>query len=147
MGAAQQFGQAVVALRAEDEIDPLGAADDLVPLGLGDAAGDADLEVLAAQQRPLLAHLAQAAQFGKDLLGGLFADMAGVEHDEVGVFEHLGLLIALGGQRIRHTIGIVDVHLAAIGLDEDALWFWCSRHISRVAGDGAKVLAPYRSSS
>ena len=47
LGAGQQIRQAMIALRPEDQIDGLGTARDLLALGLGDAAGDADLEVPA----------------------------------------------------------------------------------------------------
>ena len=37
---AQELGQAMIALRADDDIDRRLAAQDFRPLGLGDAAGD-----------------------------------------------------------------------------------------------------------
>jgi hypothetical protein len=40
--AGEHGGQAVVGLRADDEIDHRRAGDHLGALGLGDAAGDAD---------------------------------------------------------------------------------------------------------
>ena len=108
----------MIALRPEHQIDRRHPPDDLLALGLRHAAGDADDEVLA-QRAALVAHLAQAAELGKHLLRGLFADVAGVEHDEVGVADIVRRLIAVRRQRVRHTIGIVDVHLAAVGLDEE----------------------------
>ncbi len=45
---AMQIGQAVIGLRAEHQVHGFGAAGDLLALGLGDAAGDADDEVAAA---------------------------------------------------------------------------------------------------
>ena len=110
--ARQQVGQAMVALRADHEIDRRRAADDLLALGLRDAARDRDHE-LAAVVRGRLLHHADAAELGIDLLGGLLADMAGVEDDEVGVVRRRGLGIAFGCERVRHTMRIVDVHLAA----------------------------------
>ena len=62
---------------------------------------------------------ADAAELGIDLLGRLLADVAGVEDDEVGVVGRRGLGIALGRERVRHTMRIVDVHLAAERLDMD----------------------------
>ena len=60
------------------------AADDLCAFGLGDAAGDGDHP--AAVQRPRAPlQLAQAAEFGIDLLGRLLADVAGVQNDEIGL--------------------------------------------------------------
>src|SRR3546814_9260564 len=52
------------------------------------------------------------------LFGGLLADMAGIEDDHVGVIGHVGLGVSQRGQNVRHAGGIVDVHLAAVGLDK-----------------------------
>ena len=38
-----------------------------------------------------------------------------------GVVRRGGLDVAFGRERVRHTMGIVDVHLAAVGLDEELL--------------------------
>ena len=73
----------------------------------------------AAVARGGLLERAHAAELGIDLLGRLLADVAGVEDDEVGVLGRRGLGIALGRQRVRHTMRIVDVHLAAERLDID----------------------------
>ena len=116
--ARQQVGQAVVALRADHEVDRRRAADDLLALGLRDAAGDRDHQLAAVARRRLLQH-ADAAELGIDLLGRLLADVAGVEDDEVGVVRRRGLGKAFGRKRVRHTMGIVDVHLAAERLDMD----------------------------
>ena len=43
--AREQFGQAVIALRADHEVDRRRAADDLLALGLRDAARDRDHEL------------------------------------------------------------------------------------------------------
>ena len=45
--------------------------------------------------------------------------MAGVEDDEVRLLHGLGFAVALGRQHVRHALGVIDVHLAAIGFDED----------------------------
>ena len=116
LGALQHVRQAVVALRPDHEIDRALTADDLGALGLRDAAGDGDFHVASLQRGFLLEH-AHAAELGIDLLGRLLADVAGVEDDQVGVVRRGGLDEALGGQRVRHTMRIVDVHLAAVGLD------------------------------
>jgi hypothetical protein len=89
------------------------AADDF---GLRDAARDRDGHV-AAGARGFTLEDAQAAELGIDLLGGLLADVAGVEDDEIGVLGRCGLDVPLAAQKVRHTIGIVDVHLAAVGFD------------------------------
>ena len=55
-------------------------------LRLRHAAGDADHR-LAARGGPLGLELAHAAKLGIDLLGGLLADVAGVEQHQVGVLD------------------------------------------------------------
>jgi hypothetical protein len=122
LGARQKIGQAVIILRTDNEIDAAGALHDFRAFGLGDAARDRDHDIALAGSFALGAHFAQPAEFGIDLVGRLLADMAGVENDEVGVFRRRGLDIAFGRQRVRHALGVVDVHLTAIGPDEELLW-------------------------
>ena len=108
----------MIILRTDDEIYAVGAADNLLALGLRDTAGDRDQHLAAVRLRRVL-QLAHAADFRIELVDRLLTDVAGVENDEVGVGRARGLDIALGRQRVRHTIGIVDVHLAAEGFDVD----------------------------
>ena len=81
---------------------PRAAADDLLALGLRDAAGDRDDDAAAFGGGRFL-QAAHAAEFGIDLLGRLLADVAGIEDDEVGVVGGRGLDIALRRQSVRHT--------------------------------------------
>ncbi|PKQ03013.1 MAG: hypothetical protein CVT73_16620, partial [Alphaproteobacteria bacterium HGW-Alphaproteobacteria-12] len=114
------FGQAVIGLGAEHKIDRWCAAAYFLPLGLCDAACDADGEALAA---PVLLGLqiAQPAKLGIDLLGRFLADMAGVQDDDIGIFRRVDFAIASGRHDIDHAGRIIDVHLAAIRLHEDFL--------------------------
>ena len=119
-GPAQQLGQAVIALGADHEING-----GLAPLYLGafrlrHAAGDHDPGGFP-RGGALAAQHAQLAKLGVDLLGRLLADMAGVEHDQVRIGLIGGLPVALGRQEIGHALPVIDVHLAAIGLDVDLL--------------------------
>ena len=118
LGAAKRIRQAMIGLRADDHIDGGRAAQDFLALGLRDAAGDADHHLATVGCLALL-HLAQTAECGIDLFGSLLADMTGIQQDEIGLFHVLGRLIAVTGKRIAHPRGIVDVHLTAVGLDED----------------------------
>src|SRR5260370_8695496 len=104
----------MVDLRADNEIDRRCAPDDLLPRGLSDAARNGDRQSATRERRSGFKR-PDAAEFGIHFLYRLLANMAGVEDDEVGVpgVERLGK--ALGRQRVRHTMGIVDVHLAAEG--------------------------------
>jgi hypothetical protein len=115
-GARHEFGQPVVALRAEYHVDDGGAANDLLALGLRHAAGHCDQHAAAVARRAFLER-AHAAELRIDLLGGLFADMACVEDEQIDVFGAGGFHVSFARQRVGHTMGIVDVHLATVGLD------------------------------
>ena len=114
----QELRQVLIVLRADRQIDRGGAADDLGPFGLRYAAGDRDHDPPAALGGGLLQPV-HAAELGIDLVGGLLADVAGVQDDEIGVIGGRGLGVAFACERVRHTMGIVDVHLAAERLDMD----------------------------
>ena len=116
LGARQQLRQMMIALRPDHDVDDRRAADDLLAFGLRDAAGDRDAHV-AAVARGFVLGDAQPAELGIDLLGGLLADMAGVEDHEIRVLGAGRLDKAFARQRVHHALRIVDVHLAAIGLD------------------------------
>jgi hypothetical protein len=115
-GARQQCGQAVIILRADDDIDDRCAADDLLALGLRHAAGHRNGETAVGAGCTLL-ELSDAAELGIHLLRRLLADVTGVEHDQVGLLRRGRLDKTQRRQRIRHTLRIVDVHLAAVGFD------------------------------
>jgi hypothetical protein len=108
-----QFRQAVIALRTDDEVDDRRAADDFAALGLRDAAGDRYLERAAFAGGGLF-RPAQAPELGENLLGRLLADMAGVEDDEIGLALVGRLGIAFARERIGHALRVIDVHLAAV---------------------------------
>ena len=118
--ARQQRRQPVIALRPDHRIDNRRPRHDLLAFRLRNAAGDDDLHPAPGLACPLFQRF-EPADFRIDLFRRLFADMAGVEHDQIGIFGRLDRAIALARQDIRHTVGIVDVHLAAIGLDKDCL--------------------------
>ena len=62
-------------------------------------------------------HLADATELRIDLLGGLFANVAGVEDDEIGFLRNSSFHIRIARQKINHTMRIVDVHLTAVGFN------------------------------
>ena len=86
LGARQQLRQMMIALRADHDIDHRRAADDLLAFGLRDAAGHRDIHV-AAIARGFVLDDAQPPQFRVDFLGGLFADVAGVEDHQIRVID------------------------------------------------------------
>ena len=117
----QQLGQLVIGLRSDHQIDGRLAPHDLLALGLGDAAGHGDGHGPLPGRRPAVLQFAQLAELGINLLGRLFANMAGVENDEVSILGGARRGIAERPQHIGHALRIIDVHLAAVGLDEQAL--------------------------
>ncbi len=129
----------MVVLRPDDEIDDRRAGDDLLALRLRDAAGDRDLDILADGASGLL-HLAHPAKLGIDLLGGLFANMAGVEDHKIGILHLRRLDIAFGRERIGHAGRVIDIHLAAIAFDEDPLGtFGCGSRAAAFFGEMAAI--------
>jgi hypothetical protein len=114
----QQIGQAMVILRTDDEIDGFLPTQDFGAFGLRHAAGDRDARV-AAGGGALLFQLAQLAQFGEDLFGGALPNMAGVENNQIGVLDAGRLVEAFRRENVGHARGVIDIHLAAEGFDED----------------------------
>ena len=108
--------QAVIGLRAHDQIDERHPADDLVPFGLRHAARNPDLEVRAPGFERF-----QPAQVRIQLFRRLFPDVAGVQQHHVRVVGTVGFHIPFGAHRLGHALAVIDVHLAAIGLDEKPL--------------------------
>src|SRR5262249_8549649 len=86
-------------------------AENLPPFCLRHAAGDRDHHPAALLRRVFL-ELPHAAELGIDLFDRLFTDVAGVEDDEGGALWCVGLDKTLRRQGVRHTMRIVDVHLA-----------------------------------
>ena len=82
--------------------------------GLGDAAGERDQRL-----RAVLAP--QPADVRIGLFGRLLADVAGVEHDEVGVLAVGGRGHALRAEQLGHALAVIDVHLAAEAFDFESL--------------------------
>ena len=102
----------MITLGTDHDIDCRLAAQDFASLGLGDATGD-DQHGPPAFPRAFFLQLAQLAQLGKNLLRGAFADMTGVENDEVGVLDPDGLTVTGLGGKVAHSLGIIDVHLTS----------------------------------
>ena len=121
-----QLGQAMIILWTDDEVDGGLAAQNFAPLGLGDAAGD-DERGVSPSRRSRALEGADLAELGIDLFRGAFADVAGIEDDEVGVLDFFRLGKTFSSRDIGHALRVVDVHLASERLDE---------HATRVGGGG-----------
>ena len=118
--AGQHFGQAMVALRADHDVDDGGAGDDFGAFGLGHATGNGDNGVFA-ECAALVFHFLDAAEVRIDLFGSLFANVAGIEDDQVGVglVERFG--IADRAELLSDALAIVNVHLTTERFEKDLL--------------------------
>ena len=115
--ACEQTAKPVVALRADHQIDHRCARKHLAPLGLRHAAGHRD-DGAAPLCLAGLFDLFQAAEFRIDFFSRLFADVAGIEDNQIGRFRRIGGAVAQFGKRFGHALGIIDIHLTAEGFDE-----------------------------
>ncbi len=104
----------MVGLWADDQVDHVRPRLGLGAFGLGDAAGQRD-------HRPAAVVTAQPADVRIGLFRCLLANMAGVEHDQVGLVALGSGGHALCGQQLRHALPVIDVHLAAEAFDAVSL--------------------------
>ena len=109
---AQELRQAMIALRTNDNIDGRLAAQDFASLSLGNAAGD-DQHRPPAFPRAFFLQLAELAQLGKNFLRGAFADVTGVENDEIGILDPESLTVTSLGGEVAHSLRVIDIHLAS----------------------------------
>jgi hypothetical protein len=119
-GNPSNFASGVIGLRPDDQIDRRRAPRDLFALRLRHTPRHRNGHV-AAFRAPAILLLLQPAERGEYFLRRLFADVAGVEDDEIGALRRIGLHEPERAQHVAHTFGIVDVHLAAVRLDIEAL--------------------------
>ena len=109
-GQAQQLTGAMHVVRTEDDIDVPGPPAHQVAVLLGQAPADRDLEVGAAVLFDL-----EMAQQPVELVVGVLADAARVEHDDIGVFDLGRRFVAVGLEQPGDPLGVVLVHLAPEG--------------------------------
>ena len=110
----------MVRLRTDHDVDRRLALGDLLALGLRHAARHGDGEI-PSRGAAFDLEVAHAAELGIDLLRSMLADMAGVQHHEVGLLRRRRQRIAERPQDVGHAVGVVDVHLAPVGADEHVL--------------------------
>ena len=84
------------------------------PVLLGEAPPDGDL-----QPRAALLHGLQLAEVPVELVVGVLADAAGVEHDDIGLFEVVGARHSLAREHRGDAFGVVLVHLAPEGANQE----------------------------
>src|SRR5271163_564394 len=136
----------MIGLWAEDEIDERRAAADLVALGLGNAAGHGDQHGFAPA-RFVCFHRTDLAELGKDLFRRLFADMASVEDDQIGILGRGRPIKADLRQQLGHARRIVDVHLTTMGCYDDTLSHTLTLAVAIAVPVGSTRLAPARPGS
>ncbi|GAB3872568.1 hypothetical protein GCM10027610_138220 [Dactylosporangium cerinum] len=114
-GPLQQHRQGADVVGAEHDVDPGGLLDDVAAVLLGEAAADRDLHAGLGELRR-----AQVAEVAVEAVVGVLAHGAGVEHDDVrlGVDGHRDVAGVL--EQAGDALGIVRVHLAAVGDDLEA---------------------------
>ncbi len=112
-----QLGRPSHVVRAEDHIDVPEALHDGLAVLLGQAPADHDLHLGPGRLEGL-----EVPEVAVELVVGVLADAAGVEHHHVGVVEAMGGLEAVGGQQTLDALRVVLVHLAPEGAHEEAAW-------------------------
>ena len=104
---AQQLDGTVDVVRPHHHVDVPGPLVDEVAVLLGEAAGHDDLAA-GALRLPRL----EMAEVAVQLVVGVLADAARVEHDDVGVAEVAGRDHPVGFEEAGDALGVVLVHLA-----------------------------------
>jgi hypothetical protein len=106
-GDSEQLGGAMHVVGAEHDVDVTGAAAHVVAVLLGEAARHHDLAPVALGLPRL-----QVAEVAVELVVGVLADAARVQHDDVGVGETTGGDETVGFEEPGDAFGVVLVHLA-----------------------------------
>ena len=86
-----------------------------LPVLLREASADRDLEV-----GPVGLHRLEPAEVAVELVVGVLADAARVEHDHVGGVDVVGRHQPVRREEARDALGVVLVHLAPVGADVEA---------------------------
>jgi hypothetical protein len=101
-------------LGADDQVDHVGALEEPASLLLRHASRDRDDGSLAADPFEAL----EIPQPRVQLVLGLLSNAAGVDDHHVGIRLVAGPVVSRRLEKPRHPLRVVDVHLAAVGLDE-----------------------------
>ena len=105
-------------LRSEDDVDLWCAAEDFLAVSRRDAAADTDDHPGIS-----LLELLPATELVVDLLLGVLTHRAGVEENDVGRLSLGNFLIAIRREEICEPLRVIDVHLAAPGVDIELHFF------------------------
>ena len=124
----QQRCGPVHVVRAQHDVDVRCAGAHQVTVLLGEAPTDDDLEVGSRQLGGL-----EVPEFAVELVVGVLADAARVQHQHVGIFFRGSRLETVRREETGDALGVVLVHLTPVGVHEEL-----ARHapqVRRVAGD------------
>ena len=110
--ALEQHRQRPDVVGAEHDVDPRRLPRDRRAVLLGQAAADGDLH-----PGLLRLHRREVAEVAVELVVGVLADRAGVEHDDVGLLVGVGRDVAGLLEQPGEPLGVVHVHLAPVGPD------------------------------
>ena len=96
---------------AEDHVDPWGLLDDRVAILLSHTAADGDLEVRVA-----FLDVGQLTEVSVETVVRVLSHSTGVEDDDIGLV--IGVCGNIAGviEKSGESFGVVDIHLAAVGL-------------------------------
>jgi len=109
--AFEQDRQRTEVVGAEDHIHPGGPGDDGVPVLLRHASADRDLHTGSGHLRR-----GEVTEVAVQPVVGVLPDRAGVEHHDVGLRVLSAAAVAGGLQDAGDPLGVMHVHLAAVGL-------------------------------
>ncbi len=99
-----------------DQIERRLSREQLVSLLLRYAPRD-DQDQIASLDVSRALHRRETPELAPELLLGLFAHAARVEHDHVRALDIFFVAPAVRAQELRHALGVVHVHLAAERVD------------------------------
>jgi len=110
----------MISLRPHDQINEGGSLQHGLTFGLGDTAGDTDGQISTALS-PGITQLPKPPELGIDLFRRFLADVTGIQDHQIGIFRTIHRGIAVARQKRGHAIAVIDIHLTAIGLNEELL--------------------------
>ena len=126
----EQLGGAVDVVGSHHNVDVAGLGTDDVTVLLGEAPGHDDLAAVALRLPRL-----QVAEVAVQLVVGVLADAAGVEHDHVGVDLRRRRNHPIGLEQPGDALGVVLVHLTAERAHEVATGV---RHLGEAIGGSCR---------
>ncbi len=105
-------------MRANHNIDERRPLQQFAAFRLRNAPGDSNEQAITSGgSSPITAHPVKPTKLRINFFGGLVANVAGVEDDEVRLGRIVDAPVSFAPQQFGHPRRVVDIHLAAEGLD------------------------------